>query len=429
MTAPPIDPRDRDRRYVWHPWSPIAADRAQLMMSRGDGYRVWDVDGKEYIDASSLNATCGYAHPLMVEAISRQLLRFHGLDISIASHDLAGQLGERLASYLPDTLSRTLFVNSGSEGVEAAALIAHGYWSHRGDPRSRIVGFTQGYHGSTVLARSASGLPRVEHPFEAPLRVTHIDLPLPPHQLRQPASLPVLLSVFERALDGGPDDKPMAVMVEPFINVGGGVVLPAGFLAGLRQLCDAADTLLILDEVFTGYGRTGRMFAFQHEDAAPDILISSKGLAGGYLPIAAVTAQQWIYDSFTREPVIGGLRYGHTTSGHAAACAAALATLDLLENDDLVGRAARLGATLLNQLKPLTDSPDVTDVRGIGLIAVVETSSPEVAAAIHSRAEEAGLLLRLLGGAVMAVPPMTISEEGVATIADRLRWAAAIHGR
>lgn len=410
--------RERDRRYVWHTWSPIAADRARTMIARGAGHIVWDVDGRQYIDASSLNSTCGYAHPDVAAAIHRQLMRLHGVDLSVASHQLAGLLAERLAGCLSAELSRSLFVNSGSEGLEAAVLIANGYWSNIGEQRSRVVTFDAGYHGSTVLSRSLSGLPRVGHPFRPPLPVTFVTPPVPARELRRPEALQPLLEAFANAIDG--DDRPAAVIVEPFLNVGGGVVLPRGFLRGLRELCDTNGVLLILDEVFTGFGRTGRMFAYEHEGAEPDILVSSKGLCGGYVPLAAVTVRQYLYDSFRNEPVIGGLRYGHTTSGHAVACAAALATMDLMEKEQLVARAARLGAWLLDRLEPLTGTRGVVDVRGLGLLVVVEMSSPEAAGEVLTRAQDNGLLLRQAGAAVMVVPPLTIDDEGVAAIADRL---------
>lgn len=412
--------RLRDRRNVWHTWSPITSDRARWMFVRGDGYRVWDVDDNEYIDAWSLNGTCGFAHPDVAGALYQQALRFHGVDISVASHDLVGALAQRIASYLSSS-AKTLFVNSGSEGIEAAIMIASGYWSHREDPRSRVVAFTRGYHGSTLISRSLSGLPRVGHSFAAPFEVTHVDLPAEPRELRQPELLPALLTAFEAAVGAG--DPPMAVVVEPFLNVGGGVVLPVGFLQGLRDLCDSMGTLVILDEVFTGYGRAGAMFACHRENMLPHILVSSKGLASGYAPIGAVTVDSAIHDTFEKEPFIGGLRYGHTTSGHAVACAAALATLDLIERENLAQRAEDLGARLASQLEALQGFRDVVDVRRLGLIVVVEFSSYEEAERVTSRARDQGLLVRQMGEVVMAVPPLTIDEEGLVTVADRLSLA------
>jgi adenosylmethionine-8-amino-7-oxononanoate aminotransferase len=217
----------------------------------------------------------------------------------------------------------------------------------------------------------------------------------------------------------------MAVVVEPFLNVGGGIVLPTGFLPRLRELCDATGTLLVLDEVFTGFGRTGRMFACLHEDVAPDIVVSSKGLASGYVPIAAVTVARHVHDSFTAEPVIGGLLYGHTTAGHALGCAAGLATLDVIEREGLLDRASVLGTLLRERLGPLVAAaPEVTDVRGLGLVAVVDTVSQRAATDIRARARARGLLIRQQGQAVLAVPPLIVDERGIGEIAERL--AAAV---
>lgn len=414
-TAAPEPTRSRDRRFVWHPWSPITVDRSELTIVRGKGHRVWDVDGAEYVDASSLNATCGYAHPMVVAAVTDQLMRLHGLDISVASHDLAGQLAERLAGLLPPPLSRTLFVNSGSEGIEAAMLIAYGRFGNEGRPRSRVVTLTLGYHGSTLMTRSLSGLPRVGHPFHVPLQVDRVDLPMPPREVRKPAALPALLEAFEQVMAGY--DPPMAVLVEPFLNVGGGVVLPPGLLSGLRRLCDDSGALLVLDEVFTAFGRTGRMFAFEHDGAAPDVLVTSKGLAGGYQPIAAVTVREDIYAGFGSEPVIGGLRYGHTTSGHAAACAAALAVLDLIEDENLLAQADKLGTRLLSRLDPLVESPAVVDVRGLGPTVVLEMASVAASDALLTAARGYGVLLRQHGPVLMAVPPLTIDDDGIDAVA------------
>ncbi|GJF30416.1 adenosylmethionine-8-amino-7-oxononanoate aminotransferase [Kitasatospora sp. NE20-6] len=417
--------RARDRRHVWHTWSPLSADRSALTLTHGSGHRVWDIDGRGYVDASALNSTCGYGHPEVLRAIAGQAARLHHADLSVAGHEPAGLLAERLSAHLPPGLSKTLFVNSGSEGFDAAVMIATSYWTHVGRPRSRVVTFARGYQGATLLSRSMSALPRSRHLLSPPLPVTLVDLPAEPRLLRREESLPALLEAFRQAVGDDPDDLPAAVVVEPFLNVGGAVVLPPGFLRGLRELCDATGTLLVVDEVFTAYGRSGRMFACLREDVAPDIVVSSKGLTGGYVPLAAVTVQQHVHDTFDRDPVVGGLRYGHTTSGHAVACAAALATLDVIEKEDLCARAEHLGTGLLGRLAPLTRTEGVVDVRGLGLIVAVETVSEETAARAVARAREQGLLLRQIGPSVVAVPPLVIDDEGAAAVADGLTAAVA----
>lgn len=419
-TAAPEIIRQRDRQYLWHTWSPLNADRARLTFSHGDGYRVWDIDGRSYIDASSMNMICGYGHSTLATAVHQQLLKLHGADLSMASHEPAGLLAERIAKLLPEGLSKTLFVNSGSEGFEAAIFIAASYWAHIGERRTRVITFSRGYHGSTLISRSLSGLAEVEHPFEQPLPITQVELPMSPRELRRPESLKHLLSAFEKAIGDKKNDLPMAVVVEPFLNVGGGIVLPQRFLTELRKLCDKTGTLLIIDEVFTGYGRTGSMFAFQQEDMMPDILVSSKGLASGYMPITAVTVQDWIHDSFEKDPIFAGLRCGHTTSGHAVSCAAALATLDILENEKLSERAALHGKILLDRLSDYAGVGDVVDVRGLGLVVVLEMSSSEAASRIRQQAESRGLLLRQNGEVLMVVPPLMIDAAGIDAIIDCL---------
>lgn len=415
--------RERDSRYLWHPWSSNGAERDRLMIVSGSGIRVWDSAGREYLDASSLNATVGYGHPMIVEAAQRQMRTLHGVDLSAASHLAAGRLAEAIAHLLPPQLSRTLLLNSGSEGIEGALMIAASYWRHQGQRRIRVVTFARGYHGSTVLARSLSGLPPTSHPFNLPIDVTRVELPVSPAELKDPQMAPVLADAFRAAIDNG-DEPPLAVIVEPMLNVGGGVLLPPGFLTRLRELCERADTLLILDEVFTGYGRTGRMFAFQHEDIAPDILVSSKGLSGGYGPISAVSAREDIYATFPRDELMGGLRYGHTTSGHAVSSAAALANIAVIERDGLVENARDRGAELLTRLLPVQDTPNVLDVRGQGLIVAIEMETMPDGAELVGKCQAQRVLVRQQYNAVLVVPPLTVTSDEIAAVAERILRAA-----
>ncbi|MES2998995.1 MAG: aspartate aminotransferase family protein [Pseudomonadota bacterium] len=416
---------ERDRNYVCHPWSPISEDRSQLMLSYGENSRVKDIYGNEFIDASSLNTTCGYADSRLVNTIKEQLAKLQGIDISTASNLLVGTLAERLSKYLPKCLSRTLFVNSGSEGIEAAIFIAASYWIQIGEPRSRIVTFERGYHGATLLCRSLSGLPRVKHPLSIKLPVSQVRFEVAPRQLREPESLQTLLHAFKKEMMQDKNDYPIAVLVEPFINVGGGIVLPKGFLSALQKLCKKTGTLLILDEIFTGFGRSGKMFAFEYESVIPDILVSSKGLASGYMPICAVTFKDEIYRTFANDKSIGGVRYGHTTSGHAGACAAALATLDIIDKDELVQKASYFGSVLMDAFSDRIGVGHVVDVRNFGLVLVIEMSSFEIASRLIKHARSEGVLLRQQGEALMVVPPLTIDEKTLNLLIKRLQSALA----
>lgn len=416
---------ERDRNYVCHPWLPISEDRSLLMLSCGKNSHVQDIYGNEFIDASSLNTTCGYADARLVNMIKEQLSKLQGIDISIASNLLVGTLAERLSKYLPKSLSRTLFVNSGSEGIEAAIFIAASYWAQISEPRSRIVTFERGYHGATLLCRSLSGLPRVKHPLSIKLPVSQVRFKVTPRQLRGAESLKALLHAFNEEMMQEKNDYPMAVLVEPFINVGGGIILPKGFLSGLQELCKKTGTLLILDEIFTGFGRSGKMFAFEYESVIPDILVSSKGLASGYMPICAVTFKDKIYRTFANDKSIGGVRYGHTTSGHAGACAAALATLDIIDKDELVQKASYFGSVLMDAFSDRVGIGHVVDVRNFGLVLVIEMSSFEIASRLIKYARSEGVLLRQQGEVLMVVPPLTIDEKTLNLLIKRLQNALA----
>ncbi|MDG4829289.1 aminotransferase class III-fold pyridoxal phosphate-dependent enzyme [Solwaraspora sp. WMMD1047] len=408
---------------VIRPWSPIVESPGRVMADRALGERLWDADGTEYIDASSLNAACGYGRLEIVAAASDQMARMQGVDLSMHDHDVAARLARRLSAHLPAELSRILFTNSGSEGIEAACFVAASYHAHLGRPRTRVVTFARGYHGSTTLARSLSQLGPTAHWFNDPIRVTPVTIPGTDRDARDPATSPLLLAAFAEAITQDPADAPMAVLVEPLINVGGGVVLPPGFLRGLRKLCDEHGVLLIIDEVFTGIGRTGRMFGFQHEEITPDIVVSSKGLSGGYAPIAAVAIQDYVYQTFVDDPFFGGVRYGHTTSGHPVACAASIAVLDVIEKDGLVDNARRMGTRLLDGLASSIDRSVVRDVRGLGMLVILEMDGDDSAAALAEGARKQRLLVRQQGPIVMVVPPLTADADVIDDIVSRMRSA------
>lgn len=357
--------------------------------------------------------------------MTAQAERLHHFELMSGVHAPATRLADRLSRLFGGELTRTVFVNSGSEAIEAAVRIAVDHWASRGSGRRRVVTLAAGYHGSTALCQSLSGLPHMRNEYADPLPVTRIPLPGPPSALDEPGAAQALLAAFEEAVTGHPDGPPAAVLVEPVLNVGGGSPLPAGFLTGLRELCDRTGTLFIADEVFTGFGRTGRMFGFQHDGAVPDIVATSKGLAGGYVPIGAVTTTAAVVEAFRAEPVLGGLRYGHTTSGHAVACATALAVLDVLEDERLVQRAAEMGARLVDGFRAFGGDPAVRHARGRGLVAALELHGPAEAEAMVRAAARHGALLRAQGAAVMAMPPLTIDAAGVDALLDAIRHGLA----
>ena len=401
--------QQRDKAHVWHTWSPHMADRTSTMLVRSRGSHVFGIDGQRYLDCSALNTTVGYGCAEVVTAIQTQLMRLPGVDISLGSHDVVGELATRLSEHTPPAIDRFLFVNSGSEAWDAALFVLASYWQVAGERRNRFVAFRNGYQGSTIASRSLSGLPRVSHPLTPPVDVSYVDLPFAAKDMRTDAALERLLERFRDAIDAE-DVPPAAVIVEPLLNVGGAVVLPDAFLAEMAALCDERNTLLAVDEVFTGCGRCGSVSMSAELGSTPDLLVLSKGMAGGYMPIAALGVTDAVYAMIGRDADFGGLRYGHTTSGHAAACAASLATLDILERDRLCERSHRLGARLRAGLAGIGDLPGVVDIRGRGQVTAIQLDTAHRAAAVAGSLNRSGVLVRQPGDYILVCPPLVITE-------------------
>ncbi|MDQ1031465.1 adenosylmethionine-8-amino-7-oxononanoate aminotransferase [Streptomyces umbrinus] len=432
--------READRQHLWHPWSPLDSNHERLVLVEGDGSHVRDDHGRTFLDlrAGTLNATVGYSHPTVVQALSHQAGRLMTWDLAEVTTLPAAELAHRIASLLPPPLGRTLFCNSGSEATEAALKIAR-MWHHiEGcDERMVVLSYADGYHGATAAAIATTAAPfRREGTGPLPNGYAHLATPrcagCASGTHHEHCRVPGAVEWEEQILAIGPENI-AAVLVEPVLSVGGVIVPPPGRLHDLRALCDRYGMLLIVDEVATGYGRTGRLFGFEHDlnaQAAPDIVTTSKGLTGGYAPLAAVTVRDDIYSAFARDPLLGGLRHGHTTGGHATACAAALAVLDVIERDSLVAAAADRGSQLLALLQMLTECVGVRDVRGRGLMIGVEMASIELAEQVSRAAQDAGVLVRGFGPVLTVAPPLTISADearmGAEVLTDAVRAATTV---
>ncbi|MEY9860782.1 adenosylmethionine-8-amino-7-oxononanoate aminotransferase [Catenulispora sp. GAS73] len=406
---------------------PVSEPASTLHIVEAKGSRVRDAEGTWYLDGISgvLNASCGHGHPRLVEAATQQMQRLAHYDPMAASHEPAQTLAARLAELLPGDLGETFLLNSGSEGTEAALKICWQYWHNIGEPRDRVVTFEAGYHGSTALAQELSGLPFTVNEWKDRFPVNQVATPESPRALRTAEGAETLLARFSQTLENG--TPAAAVVVEPLLGLGGCLVLPDGFLAGLRQLCDRHGTLLILDEVFCGFGRTGRMFGFDHAEITPDIVIMSKGLSGGLIPLAAVTARSAIKETFRNLSVPQGLRYGHTTGGHAVASTVANTVLDIIAEEKLVENSAVQGAGILDGLKAaFGEHPRIADVRGLGLVIAIEADGPESAGVIAAEAVRGGLLVRDERSVVRIAPPLTITTDEAMELVDKL-CAAVSH--
>ncbi|MET8234298.1 aminotransferase class III-fold pyridoxal phosphate-dependent enzyme [Micromonospora sp. NPDC005298] len=407
---------------LWRPWTPITQQAGSTRIVEAKGNRVRDAEGRWYIDGISgvLNASCGHGHPRLIEAATRQLQQLVHYDPMVSTHEPAETLASRLAQILPGELNETVLLNSGSEATEAAMRIALQYWRNIGQDRNRVITFAAAYHGTTHLAQQLSGLPFTVSEWAAPFPISHVALPASPREMRTAESADALIALFAKELENGPPAA--AVMVEPLLGLGGCIVLPTGFLARLRRLCDDHGALLILDEVFCGFGRTGRMFGFEHDGITPDLVTMSKGISGGYLPLAALTVTTPVKETFAQEPVAQGLRYGHTTGGHAVAAAVANTVLDVIAEERLVENSATQGAALLEGLQKI-ESPLMADVRGLGLVVAIETDSPESAAALAEATARAGVMTRHERGVIRIAPPLTLTAADTAEILQAIGTA------
>lgn len=439
MTRPSLKELETwDRQIVWHPFTQMA-EYVPLIFERAQGCVLVDVHGKEYIDgiASMWCNVHGHRHPRLDAAIRDQLDRVAHVTMLGASNPPAIQLAKRLVDIAPPGLSRVFFSDNGATSVEVAIKMALQYWQQRHDPRpgkTRYVALGDAYHGDTLGSVSVSGVDRFNAVFRPlifePIRIAS------PNPYRLPDSVPQTdaashyLGQLECVL-AEHHAEIAALVLEPMVQGAAGMIVqPPGYLRGVRELTQRYDVLMIADEVAVGMGRTGRMFACEHENVSPDFLCVAKGLTGGYLPLAATLTTDTVWDAF-----LGGYAesksffHGHTYGGNPLGAAVALATLDVFEEErTLDGLRPKIGR-LAERLAAIAQLPHVGDVRQCGLLAGIElvrdraTKEPYDWAdrrggqvCEHARAD--GVLLRPLGNVVVIIPPLAISIEQLGRICD-----------
>ncbi len=387
-SAAPIPPDelqrliDLDRRHVWHPFTQHSLWNAvdPLVIVAAEGEYLIDAHGRRYLDGHS-SLWCnlhGHRRAEIDRAIVEQLGKVaHSTQLGLASPP-AIELAKRLADLAPEGLSRVFFSDDGSTAVEAACKLAYGYWHHRGQPeRTLFIALGNAYHGDTLGAVSVGGIDlfhRVYRPllFETRFAPSPYCYRCPLGKSPESCGL-ACADELDRLLDEHAG-RVAAVVVEPLVQAAGGIITaPPGHLARIREHCDRHGVLLIADEVATGFGRTGRMFACEHEQVAPDLLCLSKGLSGGYLPLAVTMATDEIYEAFLG-PIDSGRTFyhGHTFTGNPLGCAAALASLDIFETDRTLERLRPKIEQLAAHLTALAKHPRVGDVRQWGFIAGIE---------------------------------------------------------
>ncbi len=396
---------DRGLAHVWLPYAQMKTVSPPLAVARTQGCRIVLADGRELIDgiASWWTACHGYNHPHIRQAVERQLAVMPHVMFGGLAHEQALTLARRLVALLPGDLDRVFFSESGSVSVEVAMKMALQYWRNRGlRGRRKFIAFKGGYHGDTTGAMAVSDEDGMHAAFRSILPENIIvDLPRD-----EPT-----ITTFEGMLEGYADEI-AAVIVEPLVQGAGGMKFhePA-VLQRLRQAADRYNVLLIFDEIFTGFGRTGTMFACEAAGVMPDIITLSKALTGGTLPLAATIARRKVFEAFWSGDPKHALMHGPTYMGNALACAAANASLDLFEREPRLDQVAAISAILTRELEQCRGLPGVKDVRVKGAIGVVEMQRIGDLDALRRRFVEEGTFIRPFGKVIYLTPAVTIEED------------------
>ena len=430
--------RQRDLAVLWHPTTQMKDHEWLQLLPVKSGQGVWleDMEGNRYIDAISswwVNLF-GHANPHISAAVSEQASRLEHVILAGVTHEPAVRLAEKLVEITPAGLDRVFFADSGASAVEISLKMSFHYWRNIGESgRTRFVTLSNSYHGDTLGALSVGDAGLFKAAYE-PLLMEPLVAPSPDcfalprdqwdtHARGKLAEMRDIFAAHEGEIS--------AVIIEPLVQCAGGMrMYPPSYLTGLRALCDEYRIHLIADEIAVGFGRTGSMFACEQGGIAPDFMCLSKGLTGGYLPMSAVMTSHEVYAAFYDEyTTLRGFLHSHSYTGNALACAAALATLELFEQHDVLTDNRGLAAQMLEAIAPLHDHQHVGDIRQTGMILAIEMVKDKHNKQAYPWQERRGLkvyqhglangvLLRPLGNVVYFMPPYVITPEQISHMAN-----------
>jgi adenosylmethionine---8-amino-7-oxononanoate aminotransferase len=412
-----VDHVQLDRDHLWHPFTQQQSwcEEEPLLIERGEGSYLIDSDGRRYIDGvSSLWCNVhGHRHAGIDAAVSGQLGKVAHSTMLGLSHPAATELAGRLVDLAPAGLSRVFYSESGSTATEIALKMAFQYQQQRGGQHARRTSFVHlrdSYHGDTIGSVSVGGIDLFHSTYRPLLFQTHAAEP------GDAANLERVLAVHEEEI--------AAVIVEPLVQGAAGMLThPPGYLRAVRELCDRFGVLLICDEVATGFGRTGKMFACEHEGVAPDLLCLAKGLTGGYMPLAATLATERIYEGFLGAPEeFRTFFHGHTYTGNPLACAAALASLDAFEEERTIDNLQPKIELLWELLAAVGSMAEVAEVRGRGVMVGIDLGEQDPALRLGHQvtleARKRGAIIRPLSDVVVLMPPLSISEDELRSLIE-----------
>lgn len=403
-----IDLAQLDHRHVWHPFTQQQgwSEEVPLMIERGEGAYLFDTEGRRYIDGTA-SLWCnvhGHRHPALDKAIHEQVDRISHSTMLGLSHPGATELAGRLVEIAPPGLTRVFYSDSGATAAEIALKIAFQYQQQRGESgRASFVRLRDAYHGDTIGSVSVGGIDLFHAAYQPLLFETY-------------AAEPGDVADMERVLAEHAGEV-AAVIVEPLVQGAAAMLLhPPGYLRAVRELCDSHGLLLICDEVATGFGRTGTMFACEQEEVAPDLLCMAKGISGGYLPLAATLSTEEIYAGFLGAPAEHRTFFhGHTYTGNPLACAAALASLDVFEQERTIEQMQPKIRLLEELLAGIESMPAVAEIRWRGFMIGIDLGGHDPELRLGHRvtleARKRGAIVRPLGDTIVVVPPLSISAE------------------
>jgi adenosylmethionine-8-amino-7-oxononanoate aminotransferase len=435
------DLRKRDQRALWHPFTQMSdwMDGNPVVIERGEGNYLVDTEGNRYLDGvSSLWVNLhGHDHPVLRARIHEQLDRIaHSTLLGLAGVPSI-ELAEKLVAIAPRGLTRVFFSDNGSTAVEVALKIAFQYWQQKSEAtrvRTRFVALRDAYHGDTLGAVAVGGIERFHEAFRPlvfdVLRAQNAYCYRCPYGLEERSCGIHCLESLEKILDLHGHEV-AGVVVEPLVQAAAGMLrLPDGWLARVRELCDRHGTLLIADEVATGFGRTGKMFACEHEGVTPDLLAVAKGMTAGFLPLGATLATEEIFEAFLA-PTHASRQFfhGHSFTGNALGCAAALGNLEIFAKEDVLARVERSSAHLARRLEKLRTRRCVGDIRQRGLMVGVELVRDRATRAAFDPRDRVGhhvcmavrkhgIILRPLADTVVILPPLSVRERELDAIVD-----------
>ncbi|MGB2721308.1 MAG: adenosylmethionine--8-amino-7-oxononanoate transaminase, partial [Rhodococcus sp. (in: high G+C Gram-positive bacteria)] len=411
------DVRRIDSDHLWHPYSRFPATTTTLVVDSASGVRLTLADGRQLIDGMSSwwAAVHGYRHPVLDAAAHDQLGRMSHVMFGGLTHAPAARLAELLVDITPAGLDKVFLADSGSVSVEVAVKMALQYWRGRGENgRTRLLTWRGGYHGDTFAPMSVCDPDGGMHSLWTDVLAKQVFAPAPPAEFDAD-----YVAEFERILSEHASEL-AAIIVEPIVQGAGGMRFhDARYLLELRRVADEYGVLLIFDEIATGFGRTGELFAADHAGVAPDIMCIGKALTGGYLTLAATLCTTEVAETVSGGEA-GGLMHGPTFMGNPLACAIAVASVKLLLSRDWRAEVAALASGLSDGLAPARSLPGVADVRVLGGIGVVEMRSPVDMARATAAAVDAGVWLRPFGRLVYAMPPFICTDAEVTAIADAM---------